>query len=290
MNTTSKRLVSVIFITAVITFWVQFMYNNIDSFINTLTRINLFLFTLSFPVLLIAYILVIYNWKILLGVTGKETRFLSAARLWLVPNLAKYIPGTVWMPLARGALGKKENIQLSNTYLAWFLEVYLQIFISLLISVFCITFFHESLNIFSSMILIVILFIFSLLFKNKSIEALSEIITKIKGAKKVERIVSMVRDIDTKALFKPALIYIIIYIIYGFWLYVITLSAGGSETSISFLVFSWALSWVTGFLIIFVPGGIGVREAVLAMLLISAGYTTEIAVTIAFLTRVCFLV
>jgi uncharacterized membrane protein YbhN (UPF0104 family) len=56
---------------------------------------------------------------------------------------------------------------------------------------------------------------------------------------------------------------------------------------LSVLTSAYCLSWITGFIVLFVPSGLGVREGVMTLLL-SSILTTPLAIAMSFLSRIWF--
>ena len=89
-----------------------------------------------------------------------------------------------------------------------------------------------------------------------------------------------------KRLFLPLTLQIIIYIIYGVWLFILVKSvAPNLNLSIPYLSFIWVVSWLAAYLVIFLPGGIGLREGLLVTFLLSSNLDVPSAMTISILIR-----
>lgn len=69
----------------------------------------------------------------------------------------------------------------------------------------------------------------------------------------------------------------------------VTASAFGADIGFAHMLCASSLSWLVGFLVVGVPGGIGVREAVFAAL-VSPSVPTGVAVSVAVASRVVFIV
>lgn len=64
----------------------------------------------SGAIVLGAYALLVQTWRILLAGTGASLRFWTAARIWSISNLWRYVPGKVWQIGAMGALAQREQV------------------------------------------------------------------------------------------------------------------------------------------------------------------------------------
>ena len=69
----------------------------------------------------------------------------------------------------------------------------------------------------------------------------------------------------------------------------VTASAFGADIGFAHMLCAASLSWLVGFLVVGVPGGIGVREAVFVVL-VSPSVPTGVAVSVAIASRVVFIV
>jgi hypothetical protein len=56
------------------------------------------------------YLLLIEAWRATLRVWSESIPFPAAARIWFVSNLGKYVPGKVWQIAAMGALAQKRGV------------------------------------------------------------------------------------------------------------------------------------------------------------------------------------
>jgi hypothetical protein len=56
------------------------------------------------------YLLLIEAWRATLRVWSESLPFPAAARIWFVSNLGKYVPGKVWQIAAMGALAQKRGV------------------------------------------------------------------------------------------------------------------------------------------------------------------------------------
>src|SRR5688500_1500782 len=65
---------------------------------------------LSALVVLAAYVLLIGVWRMLLAGAGQHLPFWSAARIWTVSNLGKYVPGKVWQMSAMAVMAREQGV------------------------------------------------------------------------------------------------------------------------------------------------------------------------------------
>lgn len=61
-------------------------------------------------IVLATYAMLIQSWRLLLSGWGSALRFPAAARIWTIANLGRYIPGKVWSIGALSFLAKREGV------------------------------------------------------------------------------------------------------------------------------------------------------------------------------------
>ncbi|OYV71923.1 MAG: hypothetical protein B7Z72_05910, partial [Gemmatimonadetes bacterium 21-71-4] len=61
------------------------------------------------------YAVLIQTWRVVLREIGGELSFGEAAYVWLVANLARYLPGSLWQIGALGTLARRHGIPIANT-------------------------------------------------------------------------------------------------------------------------------------------------------------------------------
>jgi len=64
----------------------------------------------SGALVLATYLILIEAWRVTLRVWSQSLPFASAARIWFVSNLGKYVPGKVWQIAAMGALAQQRGV------------------------------------------------------------------------------------------------------------------------------------------------------------------------------------
>ena len=61
-------------------------------------------------VVLLAYLILIQVWRALLAGAGQHLGFWPAARIWTVSNLGKYVPGKVWQMSAMAVMAREQGV------------------------------------------------------------------------------------------------------------------------------------------------------------------------------------
>ena len=64
----------------------------------------------SGAIVLVTYLVLIEAWRVMLRVWGESLPFVSASRIWFVSNLGKYVPGKVWQIAAMGVMAQRAGV------------------------------------------------------------------------------------------------------------------------------------------------------------------------------------
>jgi hypothetical protein len=225
----------------------------------------------------------IFNWSLMLSGLGEKTRWLNLARGYPLSFLPRYIPGTIWGYFSRSEWMKRElGVPYRLSGAASIIEI--------------------SGAISSSFFLVGIIGSFNLHLENSLwfIGAISIPIIiwlAIKRMGKIDQFFIFRKSVPNPIMRFPLktwitcnLIFFIQWFISGLMLWLIFYSFKGAafstldfSTTLPTSIFAYALSWTIGFLIPFIPGGIGIREFILSMLIstffgLTSGESSMIAV------------
>lgn len=192
-------------------------------------------------------------------------------QVYIASNLAKYLPGNVMHYVGRNVLGSKYSISQANLIVSTILELILLIGMSgVMIFIFSykyITFVCEFLikERFFITIALLILFVVILLFvsfqfykhKNKIIEKINEI-----GSKNIKILFIKCIPLNFIVQFSTSITYVLV---------LLTLSEERKIFSNITMIFNvlgiYLIAWLVGFLVPGAPGGIGIKEYILVLLL-----------------------
>lgn len=73
-------------------------------------RLDWFRVLASGALVIVTYLILIEAWRTTLRVWSESLPFADASRIWFVSNLGKYVPGKVWQIAAMGALAQKTGV------------------------------------------------------------------------------------------------------------------------------------------------------------------------------------
>lgn len=219
------------------------------------------LMALALTALIALFFLDAYGWHLIIRALGIKSQAAQSIRTWMVSSLARYLPGGVWGYLSRAALCSEQGIPLASSSLGLYLETLLVITSSLAVG-FPALLYVSGLAI-NPLAALAIWLCLSLLIHPRII-ALSRYLPGRPG-----RLLKSVTLPSVRRIFLLYLYYLGFWVIFGLVFVCFVLSICplpilawvpvGASLSLSFLL---------GFIAVFSPSGIGVRESALYLLLL----------------------
>ena len=223
------------------------------------------------------------SWWILLNTFGNSLSWRISARIHLVSNLAKYIPGFIWQYGGKFILARKYNVPKKKIVTSIVMEMLLLLFVGLGVAISLSPHYSSPQiighNIDSELItlvsagsviflLLIPFLLFKILLKNRNREMSAQL--------KYRRIVYVI------------VIYVVGWFTLGLVVWLIGRSISPIEvSSYPFFTLATTISFLMGILILFVPGGIGIREGMMVLILKSS-FPPSISVLIAVISRLVF--
>lgn len=242
-------------------------------------HLNLLFLLISFLVLTPHFLSYGKSWQAIMKVLGNSISF--AQSIWIISTtqIAKYLPGRVWYMLGRIYVGKQEKMDGKIVAVSVILETCLLITtggILYLLSVISMGKFNVT-----NIIICTVLIIVAISGSNpKLLSWGTNIILKILKKEVIKL------NISYSHLFQISLWFFGLWIaqVIGFYFLVTSIYLIPFAKIID-LTAAYTLSWIIGFIVIFAPGGLGVREGIMSLLL-SSFIPTPLAIAISFLSRV----
>ena len=221
-------------------------------------------------------------WSLLIRRLRVRLSLRKGFKFWALSQLGSYLPGKLWYALGRAYLCAKENIEKSTTIASVLLEAALIViaagFVFLLALPFMMSDHPVSLIPYLSVIPVGLLIIHPFPFG----KVFNFLIRRLKGAE-VEFSLSYLQMLCFMGL------YLTLWLLCGlaFFLFVNSIHRVGWDKFIP-ITGTFAAAWIVGFLSFIAPGGLGVREGVLSVLLASY-IPAPIAIVVALLSRIWFI-
>ena len=234
-----------------------------------------------------------FGWTLVLAGLGYPTSTIGSVRIWLLSESNRWLPGGVWGYAARAVQAKRLGVPVSVASGSMLVELLVTLSAAIVVSLLGLLFHYERLSstfyeLFSKRMggvapwvvaTCMLVVCFGLVF-----------VTRRKLFKKLDGLVARFQLLDSVHFrWRPlvsALGYMVLMAGLNGFVNLSLLPAVGGEDSVPVLVMiaATATAWIVGFLAFFSPGGILVREATLAALLLP-WLSYEAGITLAVLSR-----
>lgn len=218
------------------------------------------------------YAMLIGAWRLLLAGWGSDLRFPAAVRIWTIANLGRYLPGKVWSVGALGLLARREGVSGSAAAGAAILGTMLNIgagFGVLALSG------AQVLGVFrpwlqTAAITVSVAFLLGTALLPLLLPVVLRRVAAWRGT------VPVSQQLRARTLWAATAINIASWCGYG--LAFATMARGvtpqisaQADAHPALFIVIWTASYLSGYLVLLVPGGIGVREAVMSGGLVALG-------------------
>ncbi len=240
---------------------------------------------LSLPFVLLAFALSIgglfFNlmvWREIIADLGSPLSVAEAWRIYFIGNVSKYVPGSIWPVLVQAELGADRGIPRSRSAVSVLICYAVMTCSGLVVAAVTLPFASAG----SVAQYFWILFLIPI-----GIAALSPPVLNrmLRLVLRVSRQPELGDGISYRGLARIMVWALAAWAINGLMIYVLMRQlAGDREGTLLVSIGAYSLSWAVGFLAIFAPAGLGVREAVMIAALHSQT-TIKIALTVALVQR-----
>lgn len=271
-------IISVIFIFLIrnlIQNWSKIPFNDL--------HFNILFLCISFLALIFHFISYSKSWQEIMRALERPIRFSQSSWIISTTQIAKYLPGRIWYMVGRVYVGQKERMSGKSLAVSMVLETCLLLISSSIIFLIS-TLIIGNYSLTNLLICIVALVAAVVILNPRILSWVTNLFLRIFKKPEVKITISYLQMLKLSVYFFILWIFQII----GFYflinaIYPVVLS------KIFNLAAAYTLSWITGFLVIFTPGGLGVREGMMALLL-SPIVPTPLAIAISFVARVWIIV
>lgn len=201
---------------------------------------------------LVCFVWAALFWCVAVHLLGGRLKLGRALRVYFLSALPRYVPGMIWGYVGRTYLCEKEGVARAVAILSMFAEVCLFVGTGLSVASF-----HwlSPVTAFSMTVVAVVVTV--------ALLTLVALISR-KGRYRLKQI-----GLTVLAWSLMALVYLAFWVLYGFSIVLLVqpiVSVNGLVQHLHILS-GFALAWLAGFAAVFVPGGLGVREAGMALAL-----------------------
>ena len=201
------------------------------------------------------------SWRAILSALGHRLPVASSTRIWSTSELARYLPGVVWQVVGRVWLVKPYGVRGSVCTTSQVLELILFLLANVLVAVTCLLFFgykrvDEAARgwLATCMALVPVL---TIVIHPRVFHSLSARVLGLFGKPPLERLLSM------RLMYGLLLLAVAGLLWQGMALWLTVGSPLGLIIDKWWLIAgAYCLAWIAGFLAVWAPGGLGVRELV----------------------------
>ncbi|HYK70269.1 MAG TPA: lysylphosphatidylglycerol synthase domain-containing protein [Streptosporangiaceae bacterium] len=240
---------------------------------------------LSAPFLLLALALGIaglfFNlmvWREVITDLGSPMPIAAAWRIYFIGNLSKYLPGSIWPVLVQAELGADRGIPRSRSAVSVLVSYTVMTCSGLVVAAITLPFAAAG----SLAQYFWILFLIPVGVAVLSPPVLNRLLRVVL---RVARQPSLGQGVSYRGLARTMAWAVAAWAANGLMIYVLMRQLGGErQGTLLVSVGAYSLSWAVGFLAVFAPAGLGVREAVMIAALHSQT-TAAIAITVALVQR-----
>jgi hypothetical protein len=226
---------------------------------------------LSGAVFLLAHAVLVETWRRVLSCWDQHLPFWSAARVWSVSNLGRYIPGKIWQIGAMGAMARELDVSAIAASGSALLGTLVNIaagFVVALVSGRALLLERLPAEMRALTIAAVVVGCVALMLAPLIIPRLAPIAGRLIGR-------PLVATLPTRAVVYSLMGNVLAWLIYGaaFQLFVAGVlgkAAGGYQSYLA----AYTSSYLIGYIVLFAPAGLGVRETTMLKLLQLAGLAT----------------
>lgn len=240
---------------------------------------------LSVPFILLAFALGIAGlycnlmmWRAALADLGSPLSVAAAWRIYFIGNLSKYLPGSIWPVLVQAELGADLRIPRSRSAVSVLLSYTVMTCSGLVVAAITLPFAAAG---------SVAQYFWILCLIPAGIAVLSPPVLNrlLRLVMRLSRQPALAQGVSYRGLARTMAWALGAWATNGLMIYVLVRQlAGDRQGTLLVSVGAYSLSWTVGFLAVFAPAGLGVREAVMIAALHSQT-TTAIAITVALVQR-----
>jgi len=262
-----QYLIAAVAIAMVVYFFYDQFKRNWDSIKTYHFTINFYYIVASIFIIIIGFLMETYIWQICMNhYLKKKLGFLESIAFVNTSNLFKYIPGRLWAYTVQIALMAKKNIAKSLVLYVNFVCLLCVIIVSIIYGSYYFLFYLKILPMPISILLFgsLILADFAFIMWNTSI--INWLIIKIN--KFFMREIQPIK-IEKWLILYIQFLYLVAWIPPGISAYFLAKGIGldVAFSDVFALISSMSVSWIIGYIAIFTPGGLGIREGIMFLML-----------------------
>ncbi|WP_370946070.1 YbhN family protein [Amycolatopsis sp. cg5] len=285
-KTTKAKIIDVVrwlAIIAVVAFAAKSLASNWDEFWRTLKDIAWQSSALSLVALIASMAAATYAWQIMVDDLGEPIGYRRGAQIFLVGQLGKYVPGSVWAYLLQMELGRKAGLARARIFTGSLIQFGVGIVAALVLSILAMpAVFSNSPN---------ALWLFILLPAGLAALHPKVLTWGTSLVLKILRRPPLDHQLSYQTIGKVFGFSVVAYAFQGVHLWLLANSVGAPGfTGLVMCVGAMAIAMTSGTFAFILPSGAGVREVVMVAVLTASGLSVGQATAFAVASRVMFTV
>lgn len=251
---------------------------------SSLNHINWGLLFIAWLFFLVYFLMRSIAWRLVLKILGINIGIIEATRVWFLSEFSRYIPGNIWSVLGRVHLSKEHGIAPAVTLASMLIEIIFLVGTALVfLTIFVMLWPYSYASSFRWLFIFAVPLIVILLSPNLVTKTINWVLIKMK-----KTIISF--QFNRLQLFIVFITFATSWAAYGVASLVVmnSITPVGS-ISIFWLISSFVVAWLVGYLSFITPMGLGVRESVIIAIL-APFINIGLASLVAIFTRVWLIV
>lgn len=250
---------------------------------NEFSSINWIYIVLAFLIMIVIYFIQVLLWLSSMKSIGIKISVFDALPGYWISFIPRYIPGTIWGYLSRSDwFFRKKNIPYGLTNTGSVIEALIVLIggFAAIIS----TTKKTDVSSYEGYLVSILLILLSGVF----LYAFFRWIIKFNFDTKIKIISIPSGGLNLKYWFHGVFLSLLNWILFGLvlWLVIVSMSLSSLQPINSYIIPSisiYSIAWLIGFIVIIIPGGLGIRESIMAILLtntFSLNYSTSVTIAV----------
>lgn len=274
-----RKVVTIVIILVIFYFLITGLIKNWQKIPFDSLRFDLLSLLISFIFLFITFALFIQGWRSIIHEFGQNVGFRKAFWIMSSSQMAKYVPGGIWFALGRVYLGRTEKLKGEIIALSVVIETGLTFLVGILLFFIALGLSNRDIIV-NFLFIIPIFFVFLIALYPPVLNKLMNIGLKFLKRPAINLKISYIHLLKLSVFFLGLWVAQII----GYYFLINSIMPIPFYQIFS-LAAAYTLSWMAGFIVVIAPGGLGVREGMMSILL-SPILPAPLAIAISFIARV----
>lgn len=274
-----RKVITVAIVFAIFYFLIASLVKNWQKIPFDSLRFNIISLLVSFIFLFITFLIFVQSWRSIIRALGQSISFKGAFWVMSSSQMAKYVPGGIWFALSRVYLGKTEKLKGEFIALSVVIETGLTFLVGILLFFFALGLSNRGIIV-NFLFIIPIFFLFLLALYPPILNKIMNIGLRLMKRPAIELKISYLHLLKLSVFFLGLWVAQII----GYYFLVDSIMPIPFYRIFS-LAAAYTLSWMAGFIVVIAPGGLGVREGMMSILL-SPILPAPLAIAISFIARI----